>query len=140
MVWSDGIKLKMNPSFFWRFIYKTYPPCLRILERLGMHAKRQNFVQGFLINSVSIDDVKQFLLNTGFEEVILAWKDSQEVLSMRKIDAQIFQYHLRIYADKEVRGHYEFSPEGKPWGHILEKKFEPTYSYFGHLLQAYLKK
>jgi|SRR3989338_2259303 len=130
----------MKISLFWRFVYKTYPPCLRILEKSGIHAKRHDFVQGSLEEAVSIQGLRRFLLDKGFEDAILAWKDPQEVLSMRNIDAQIFQYHLRIYKDGEVRGHYEYSSEGNPWEHIMEKRFEPASEYFEILLNPYLKK
>ena len=81
-----------------------------------------------------------YLLSPEYEDAVLAWKDPGEVLSMRKVDKLIFQYHLRIYVDGQVRGHYEYSSEGNPWRHITEQKFEPASEYFRPLLNNYLKR
>lgn len=128
----------MNKSLFWRFIYKVYPPCLRLLERAGIHSKRQDFILGALRGGISFQRVSDFLQQEGFEPAVLAWKDPEEVLGMRKIHNGKFQYHLRVYADREIRGHYEYSSEGNPWGHIMQKKFEPASDYFISLLKDYM--
>ncbi len=127
-------------TLLWHFIYTIYPPFLRLLEHGKIHSKRQDFHQGFLSTNNLLTNLRKYLLKQGFEDAILAWKDPHEILSMRKLDQELFQYHLRIFSDGEVRGHYEYSPEGNPWGHIKEHKFEPTIQYFEHLLKPYLKK
>jgi len=128
-------------KWLWRIIYMIYPPFLRVLECCQIHRKRQDFHLGFLNNNNNpLTDIKKILLKQGFEDAILAWKDPGEILSMRKIDKKIFQYHLRIFADDEVRGHYEYTSEGNIWGHITEKRFEPAQGYFEHLLKLYIKK
>ncbi|HLC71040.1 MAG TPA: hypothetical protein VJI32_03480 [Candidatus Nanoarchaeia archaeon] len=125
--------------FLWRGIYIIYPPLLRLLEHCNIHVKRQDFRLGVLNHKASWKDIKKYLIKQGFEDAILAWKDPDEILSMRKIDKEIFQYHLRIFSDMEVRGHYEYSSEGNPWRHVTEKKFEPASNYFNTLLKSYLK-
>lgn len=123
----------------WHIVYKTYPPLLRILEKLGFHKGRQKYPLGFLDESQH--DAKTFemyLRGLGFEPAILAWKDSDEILSMRKVDKHAFQWHIRLHSDGEVRGHYEYSSEGNPLGHIMESVFEHEKEFFENLLRGYL--
>lgn len=122
----------------WKFIYVVYPPILRVLEKIRIHSFRQDFLLGVLKKDANISEIKKFLQSHNYEDVILAWKDPGELLSMRKIDQKIFQYHIRIFNDGEVRTHYEYSSEGNPWGHVFEKCFEPRSEYFKSLLMEYL--
>lgn len=124
----------MRNSAFWNTVYKIYPPFLRILERFGFHKTRQKYHVGYLAPQYKADDLKKNLLEKDFENAILTWRDPSEILNMRKIDAEIYQYHLRIFEDGEIRGHYEYSSEGNPWGHIVETCFEPRLDYFKELL------
>ena len=124
----------------WRVMYKVYPPVLRVLEKLGAHSGRQPFVLGKLNSKYGVEDLRRLLVTAGFEPAVLAWKDSGEVLSLRKIDKHIFQWHIRLHADGEVRGHYEYSSEGSPWRHVAEYKeaFKPDMEFFSALLGDYL--
>lgn len=74
------------------------------------------------------------MLKEGFEKAILTWKDPGELVNMRKIDQQVFQYHIRLFSDGEIRGHHEYSSEGSPWSHIFEKGFQESKEYFEKLL------
>ena len=141
MVWSyEGGLEVIYMRNFWDYVYIIYPPVLRKLEKIKVHNKRQEFLLGFLKKEVSVEEVNTYLSRQGFEKAILAWKDPDEAVSMRKIDLKIYQYHIRVYKDKEVRGHYEYSSEGNPWGHVREKCFEPRQEYFKSLLRDYLKR
>lgn len=124
---------------FWKIVYKIYPPFLRVLEKIGVHKKRQKFFIGKLRGNVSFENFKKFLFSENFESAILAWKDPHEILSLRKIDSKVFQYHLRLYSDREITGHYEYSSEGNPWRHIVETVFEPKEEYFKKLLADFLE-
>lgn len=125
-------------NFFWNGVYKIYPPLLRVLEKIRIHNFRQDFLVGILKRDSNHLELRAFLVEEGFEEAILAWKDPGELLSMRKIDNEIFQYHVRIFSDGEVRCHYEYSSEGNPWGHIFEIRFEAQKEYFQELFSDYL--
>lgn len=123
----------------WKIVYTIYPPLLRILERLGFHKGRQKYSVGFLDKSKhNLDVFRQYLVGLGFEHAILAWQDSDEVLSMRKVDNHKFQYHIRLYSDGEIRGHYEYSSEGNPLGHVLEQIFRDEQEFFSNLCKDYL--
>lgn len=78
------------------------------------------------------------LTEKGYEEAIIAWCDPGEVLSMRKIHNEIYQYHVRLFIDGEIRAHYEYSPESKPIEHIRETFFKPETEFFKNLLGGYL--
>lgn len=123
----------------WTVIYKIWPPVLRTLEKVKFHKGRQEYLIGHLKDTQSVYNLKKHLTKNGFEKAILSWIDTGEILSMRKIDNKIFQYHLRVFNDTEIRGHYEYSPEAKPLFHCLEKYFEPKKEYFTKLTKKYLK-
>lgn len=131
---------KVNPySKRWKIIYKLYPPIIRTLEKLKFHTGRQPFIIGFLKEGLNQSDLKNYLIDNDFELAILAWKDEQEIFSLRKTDNKIFQYHIRLHSDGEIRGHYEYSPEGSPLKHVLEKGLEQKSDFFINLLKDYLK-
>lgn len=125
---------RLKVKWIWKFVYKVWPPVLRVLEKLMLHHGRQNWLIGHLSKKYSHDHLKKFLIKNGFEDAILAWRDTGELLSMRKIDKKTFQYHIRLFADGEIRVHYEYSSEGSPFGHISEKAFRPCEKYFRKLL------
>jgi len=129
----------MTYGKIWKFVYKFYPPILRVLEALRFHSGRQSHHVGFVKDVKKLSEIKIFLRKNEFEDVILAWKDTGETLSMRKVDKEVFQYHVRCFKDGEVTGHYEYSSEGNPWGHIRESLFESRGEYFLKLLKRFLK-
>lgn len=59
---------------------------------------------------------------------------------MRKTHDKIFQYHIRLFEDREVRGHYEYSSEGNPFAHVNESTFEKRTNYFKELLNGFIEK
>ncbi len=121
----------------WKIVYKIYPPILRFLESLKIHSGRQPYLLGKLKPKYNKKDFETRLKERGFENAILAWKDEGEILSMRKKDKK-FQYHLRLFKDREVRGHYEYSSEGSPLKHVFRSKFEKRKYYFNKLLKDFL--
>src|ERR1051326_4795665 len=125
-------------SIWWRTVYVLYPPLLRVLERIRIHSGRQDFLFGRFTPGYTPAQLEKFLTDEGFEPSILAWRDRGEVLSMRKVDRDLFQYHIRLFSDGELRGHYEYSSEGNPWAHVTEKCFEPRREYFERLLGPFL--
>ena len=124
--------------FFWNFAYRVWPPCIRTAEKLGFHSFRQKFLLGHLNANYNKESLEKMLRERGFERAIIAWRDPGEVLSMRKIDQNVFQHHLRLFIDGEIRAHYEYSPESHPLDHFLEARFEPQTEFFRNLLGNYL--
>jgi hypothetical protein len=61
------------------------------------------------------------------------------LFSLRKVKDSVFQYHIRLHNDREIRAHYEYSSEGNPVGHIFEKVFEEQRDYFTQILKEYLE-
>ncbi|MEK7539337.1 MAG: hypothetical protein AAB595_01725, partial [Patescibacteria group bacterium] len=57
----------------------------------------------------------------GFGNHFIAWDDQAQVLSWRKLINFQEQYHLRVFSDGEIRGHFEYTPEAHPIQHFDEK-------------------
>ena len=123
----------------WRINYKIYSPLRETILFLGLwkHSGRQEFHIGYIKNNLDLKFIINFLKNKGFEPSICSWKDDGEVLSLRKCKDK-YQYHLRLFSNGEIRGHYEYSPEGNPMGHLLGRCFEPWEKYFREILQEIL--
>lgn len=118
--------------------YRVWPPCIRAVERLGLHNFRQKYLLGHLNSNFNKESLSKRLVEEGFEHAVIAWKDPGEVLSMRKVVEGIYQYHVRLFIDGEIRAHYEYSPESHPIDHLLETRFEPAVEFFAGLLGEYL--
>lgn len=125
-------------KFFWKVVYFFWPPLIRCIETLGFHDFRQKYLLGRLNYSYDKNDLVTFLSSNGFETARIAWHDPGEVLSMRRLDKDVFQYHIRLFADGEIRAHYEYSPESHPVGHVFEKHFKPETEFYKNLLSKYL--
>ncbi|HYD91475.1 MAG TPA: hypothetical protein VEA37_08315, partial [Flavobacterium sp.] len=83
---------------------------------------RQNYHVGWLAKGKTLEELKQHLHDKwGFGNHFIAWVDEDQVLSWRKLMDFKDQYHLRVYKDGEIRGHYEFTPEAHPIEHFEEK-------------------
>jgi hypothetical protein len=109
----------------WHFIYKFFLPVQRTLLKLGIinHAGgRQKYHIGWLQKGKTLVGLKKHLHEKwGFGNHFIAWKDKNQVLSWRKLADFQDQYHLRVYSDGEIRGHFEFTPEEHPFEHLEEK-------------------
>jgi len=108
------------------------------VERLGFHEFRQKFFLGHLNSNYNKASLAGMLSDNGFEKAVIAWQDPGEILSMRKIHNGIYQYHVRLFIDGEIRAHYEYSPESHPIDHVMEVYFKPETEYFINLLGNYL--
>jgi hypothetical protein len=129
---------------FWTFVgklsfskwgYKKLRESLLFLK-LIKHSGRQEFHLGSVSDKESF---LNFLLNQKFEKSNYSWIDDDEYISLRKIDNYLYQYHLRIYSDGEVKGHYEYAPDRHPLKHYFKRRFEPREDYFQELLKPFLK-
>ena len=85
--------------------------------------------------------LKQHLIeNHGFESYFLAWDDENQHCSLRFRESFTRQYHLRIYNDGEIRGHYEYTPESYPIAHFKEIDMEDRRGHFLEILNDWLEK
>ncbi len=73
----------------------------------------------------------------GFEVQLFAWVDDGQIASLRKRDGE-FQYHIRIFEDGEIRGHYEYAPESAPIKHLRRIKREPRSEEFREFVGEYM--
>jgi len=120
MTFTDKIKQKI-----WDFVYSFFLPLRNFLFRIGFiwHKKgRQKYHVGWLASGKTLESLKAHLHDKwNFGNHFIAWVDEDQVLSWRKLTDFQDQYHLRIYKDGEICGHFEFTPEAHPLEHVEEK-------------------
>lgn len=122
----------------WTIAYKVWPPIIRGAEKFGLHDFRQKYLLGHLNAKYNSENLENLLFRHGFENALIAWCDPGEVLSMRLIHKEIYQYHIRLFKDGEIRAHYEFTPESHPYDHFMEAHFNPETEYYKKLLGEFL--
>ena len=105
---------------FWRVYTPLHPTVRDVSLALGIvaHSGRQNFLIGRIAPGQTIKSVVDFMISEGYGNHFIAWKDDDEVVSLRKVVDFTYQYHVRIFADGEIRGHYEYTPECYPVLHF----------------------
>ena len=128
--------VKRLKYWFWR-MYTPFHPFARDLA-LNLHlvtppASRQNYVIGHLVPGVTIAAIVEFLVERGYGNHFIAWKDQGEVVSLRRVVGFEYQYHIRIFEDGEIRGHYEYTPECYPLLHYRAINQTDRRSYFYQL-------
>jgi hypothetical protein len=100
-------------------------------ERWG---SRQEFLLGTIAPGESIESLVQYLVGKGYGNHFVAWEDAGEMVSLRLAESFSHQYHVRIFNDGEVRGHFEYTPECYPIKHYYAEGFEDRRDYFLDLL------
>ena len=136
MVYPEDLAYRIK-YYFWR-LYGPYHPTLRdsvtnwnIIKNRG----RQPYLLGKIAPSYSIEEFVSHLVTHGYAYHRIAWIDDGEVVSLRYVENFIYQYHIRIFEDGEVRGHYEYTPECYPFLHLLsighEERREEFLRLFG---------
>lgn len=108
----------------WHFLTPVFPAVQHFLLRLHIirHKGRQPFLLGRLKPGRTVEGLKKYLSSKyGFGNHFIAWQDSGQILSWRKRVNFNEQYHLRVFNDGEVRGHFEETPEAHPINHMLER-------------------
>lgn len=123
---------------FWDFLYPVFPYCERIARPFKWLKanRRQNFLLGHLSPETTLDAFREHLRTRWqFEHVIAAWVERGQVLSWRRRISFEYQYHIRVYDDGEVRGHYEYTPEAAPARHMFaigqEKRADDFRTFLG---------
>jgi hypothetical protein len=122
-------------------LYTPYHPYVRDAAlRTGIvkHSGRQDFLIGHLAPGKKLEAFISFLVQKGFSNHFIAWHDEGEFLSLRYMENFIYQYHLRVFHDGEVRGHYEYTPECYPIRHMREEGMEPRHTDFLYMLEHWI--
>jgi hypothetical protein len=130
---------------FWR-VYTPFHPWVRDMSlRVGIVTKeskaarfgaRQKFLLGTIAPAETIESVIAHLVGKGYYNHFVAWEDEGEIVSLRYAEDFAHQYHIRIFEDGEVRGHYEYTPECHPIMHYYERGcFEPRVEEFLKILE-----
>ena len=103
MTWTQKIK-----RGFWSFFLYPIFPYIEHLFVFIHKRTRQRFHVGWLAPETTLEAMKEHLSKKyGFGNHFIAWEDQGQVLSWRKLDGFDYQFHLRVFADGEIRGHYE---------------------------------
>lgn len=120
--------LRLIKRIYWALLSPIYPSARDALLFLGLlwHERgRQRYHLGWLRAGRKVAELEVHLAGKGFLENRIAWIDEGEVLGLRRLTPDHFhQYHLRIFADGEIRGHYEVAPEHRYLDHFLERGME----------------
>ena len=121
---------------FWRLIAPLHPYIRDLLAymRVLRHEGRQNYLLGKLAPGETLEGFVEYLLEKGFANHFIALSDEGQVVSLRYAPDFKYQYHLRIFEDGEVRGHYEYTPEYKPLKHFAGEGLEARIADFLELL------
>lgn len=121
MVYPDSLLHRIK-YYLW-YYYTPYHPAVRdkvIALSLIKNRGRQPYLLGAIAPHLSIEEFVAILVKNGFAYHRVAWEDDGEVVSLRKVNDFVFQYHLRVFEDREVRGHYEYTPECYPLWHLWD--------------------
>ncbi|MDB4939762.1 MAG: hypothetical protein JWO40_187 [Candidatus Doudnabacteria bacterium] len=119
-------------QILWHILYPIFPYVRDGLLKLKIvhHSGRQNFYLGHLSPNYTIEHYKERLRKHNFHHHVVAWEDEGEILVLRKHDSFRWQHHLRLFEDREIRGHYELTPESNPIDHFFEKDFRDAREQF----------
>ncbi len=132
----EGFFNKIKWILWFYIIYPVFPTIRDNLVKVGIlrHSYRQEWHIGWLAPEKNPTEFLEYLKNQGFSNHFIAWIDLDETHSLRKLDGFKYQYHLRLFKDNEIRGHYEKTPEAYPLKHFNEDTFEPRLHDFKNVL------
>lgn len=134
--YPDGLFNKAKYAF-WKLISPGYVWGMNVLLRLHIihHHGRQEYLIGTLAPGTDFNAFLQYLAREKWTNHFIAWHDDDQLVSVRKLVSFTWQYHLRIFKDGEVRGHYEYTPESHPRWHLkevgMEKRREDFLRFMG---------
>lgn len=121
MVYPETVVHRVK-YYIWR-VYSPYHPTLRdsvIALSLIKNRGRQPYLLGRIAPGISIEEFVSYLTSHGYAYHRVAWEDDGEIVSLRHVENFTHQYHVRVFEDGEVRGHYEYTPECYPILHLWD--------------------
>ena len=125
--------------FFW-FVITPFHPHVRDLllyMRILRHQGRDNYLLGRLAPHQTVEGFVSYLLEQGFGNHFIAWEEGQ-IVSLRYTPDFKYQYHIRIFHDGEIRGHFEYTPEYRPILHMQEVGMEARIEEFHQLIGEHI--
>jgi hypothetical protein len=142
MVFPDSLFDRIK-YIFWRF-YTPFHPFVRDMS-IKLHivslkykeeqfGARQDYLIGTIAETETIESVVHYLIEKGYGNHFVAWEDAGEVVSLRYSENFSTQYHIRIFEDGEVRGHFELTTEHSPFKHYYAVGMEDRREHFVMLL------
>lgn len=126
--------------WFWRF-YTPLHPYVRDFStsiRVMRHEGRQDFLMGTIAPTRSVREFVSYLIEQGFGNHFVAWKDTDELVSLRRTIGFRYQHHVRVFTDGEVRCHYEYTPEYRPIQHLIQTGFEEPSAELRDILRDWI--
>ncbi len=131
MVYPDGAWNRVK-YIFWRAYIPLHPYVRDIAVSIGAvkHSGRQPFLLGRVESHIPMKSFISHLIDIGYGNHFVAWHDDDELVSVRMTDGFVRQYHLRVFSDGAVHGHYEYTPEAHPVLHIKGIAFEDRRDFF----------
>ena len=114
--------IEIAKKIFWKLFYPFFPTVRDAWVAMGLvsHDIRQPYLYGHLKTTAAKEDLRRQLEAEGFANDYVAWVDPDEILNMRKVVDGIYQYHVRLFVDGEVRAHHEFTAESHPFRHLYD--------------------
>ncbi len=125
---------------FWHLYAYVHSPARDFLLRIKLikHKGRQDYLFGKIADGKTFSEFLAHLGGYGFGNHFIAWEDDDEAISLRRLDGAHFQYHLRIFKDGEVRGHYEYAPETHFIRHLKKRIWEKRQFNFADFLDGWI--
>jgi hypothetical protein len=125
-------------QMLWRGLYPVWPFLSRTFGFLHKPG-RQKYHLGWLASGYNLNDLKKHLSEKwNFGNHFVAWNDEGQVLSWRHLESFDRQYHIRVFSDGEICGHYEYTPESSPIRHFKEIGEEERREKFLEFLGDYV--
>ena len=125
-------------------LWRIASPFFAFFQTLGLkmgilrHEGRQDFVIGRLAPGRTIPALLKHLVEEGYANHFIAWKDDGQIISLRKLESFERQYHVRVFEDGEIRGHYEYTPECHPVLHVKEVDMEERREVFMNAVKDWI--
>lgn len=128
--------IEHTKRWIWWFIIPLFLFIRWVLlkSRILKHEFRQPFLIGKLADGQTPQGLYDYLTAQGFTKNYLAWVDKGEAVGVRRLCNIHHQYHIRLFHDGEIRGHYEWTPEARPFDHLFERGFEERREEFLKIL------
>lgn len=106
----------------WYILTPIFPFVRSFVRFMGIqiYKGRQPYHIGWLAPGKTAEGFRQFLQSEGFDIDRIAWIDPGEVVNLRLRENFRYQYHVRLFADGEIRGHHELTPEYEPIAHLRD--------------------
>jgi hypothetical protein len=125
----------------WLSIYPLYIAFqkFRMKHGMGKNKPRQEYHIGWLSPEKSLEDLRVHLHSEwGFGNHFISRIENGQVLSWRKLVPPNKQYHIRVFTDGEIRGHFEPTPESGVLAHLARHAIKESHTDFTKFLADFV--